>query len=114
MILVSAYFKKMYFVSFLDLQTDTLDGHIHLLIDNSPAILRWKDYVVQEDGDIVTFVDEFAHAYDYITTDTPQGAGNMTRRDLTYACIRSFAHTYSKIKYRCAKFGRALSGKERT
>ena len=62
-VFVSTDFEKMYLVPFFYLETCLFDYLIHLFINNHTSILGGKYDVVQENGDVVAFVDELAHAY---------------------------------------------------
>ena len=81
MILIRADLEKVHLIPLFYLKACFLYDTVNLCVNDCPTVLCRKDDVVQENGDIVAFVDVSAHAYDYPTTDTPQGAGNMTLRE---------------------------------
>ncbi len=57
-----------------NLQADVPEGRVHLGGEHGPAVLRGADQMVQQDGDIVTPVDVFAH-----TPSLPHGPDAASR-----------------------------------
>ena len=45
-----------------NVQADVPEGRVHLGGEHRPAVLRRTDQMVEQDGDIVTPMDMFAHA----------------------------------------------------
>ena len=61
-ILVRADLKKRNLVAIADVNADPPQHDIHFVCDNSAAVLRGTNGVVEQHGNIMAFVDVFAHA----------------------------------------------------
>src|SRR3989338_3552561 len=80
MVLVCAYFKKMDLVPIGESYTRLFQNHVHFLGHHYLAIFGRTDEVIDENADIVTFVDVDAHALSIY--HPRQAAGNYTLREI--------------------------------
>ena len=55
-VIICTDFKKMYFITISNFQTNILQGHIYLVRKHYSAILGWTNDVIQENCNIVAFV----------------------------------------------------------
>ncbi len=63
MVCIGPYLKERNFVAVANVEADALENCIYLVRDDSTAVLSGADHVVEQRGNIMTFVDVFAHAY---------------------------------------------------
>lgn len=61
MVFIDANFYELHLISLLDLQANLLQDPINLLVKDCPAVLCWKNEVVQQDCDVMAFVNVLAH-----------------------------------------------------
>ena len=73
MILITAYFQKIYLVSLFNFQADLFQNLVNRLINYRTSVFRWKNKVIQQYSDIMAFMDVFTHSPIILT---PQAAGN--------------------------------------
>ena len=66
MVLVGAYFKKVYLKPVLHFETGLLQDHVHWFGDDDSPIFSRADEVIYENADIMAFVDVYTHVSQYI------------------------------------------------
>jgi hypothetical protein len=74
MVLVRAYLEKVDLVTKGDVLADFLHDHVHFLGDDRSSVLGRTDEVVDQNADVVTFVDIGAHAIQYTSHSCFAGA----------------------------------------
>jgi len=79
MLLVHTNFDELDLVTLLDLQAHLFEHCINLFVEHNSSILRWKHQVVEQNANVMTFVDVLTHP----GILRRRAAGNVPKRDST-------------------------------
>jgi len=76
MVFIGSYLDESYLVAFADFVTDGFEGLFRGIVQDLSSVLHRTDDVVEKKVLVMTFVDVFAHEYQYITSAlAPASAG---------------------------------------
>jgi hypothetical protein len=75
-IFVGTDFEEYHLIPVCDLHADRLEQFIHLRGKDRSSVLCWTNEMVEQDRYIVTSMDMFTHASEYIIRKARQAAGN--------------------------------------
>ena len=78
MILICSDLQKLHLIPFPNFKADFLEHSINLLVKYSPSVFRGKNQVVEQNRNIVAFVDILAHSSTILHAAS---GGELTRRD---------------------------------
>jgi hypothetical protein len=62
MVLVGPNFKELDLITLRNFQTDLFQNFIHVAVKDSSTIFGWTYKMVQQDRNVMAFLDQFAHA----------------------------------------------------